>query len=181
MSDFTRGERLDYFVSKFNQFFTDLAGHARTHPDTELTRWWPSSRCQQPDAFRELEAGAAIPSRVYAATVAADGHGIWNPHPNDPTDGQTGGQVHVEFGGRPVRVPFFAEIDLGTEDLTRVAGKVAAYERFSRACGRSAGVLLARLARAERHLQTRLAEQDTSSGRHRHPRPRRPLRAQSGR
>ena len=27
-----------------NQFFTDLAGHARIHPETELTRWWPSSR-----------------------------------------------------------------------------------------------------------------------------------------
>jgi hypothetical protein len=47
-----------------NGFFTDLAGHARTHRGTQLTRWWPSSRCQQPDAFKELEAGSAIPSRV---------------------------------------------------------------------------------------------------------------------
>jgi hypothetical protein len=141
-----------------NGFFTDLAGHARTHPGSELTRWWPSSRCQQPDAFKELEAGAAIPSRVYAATVAADGHGIWTQHPNDPTSGHLGEQLD----GQPVRVPFFAEIDLGTEDLSRVAGKVAGYERFSRACGRVWPVLfwLDSTVR-ERHLHTRLGEQNT--------------------
>ena len=38
-----------------NQFFTDLAGHARTHPGTALERWWASSRCQQPGAFVYLD------------------------------------------------------------------------------------------------------------------------------
>lgn len=133
-----------------NGFFTDLVGHARTHPEAELTRWWPSSRCQQPDAFKELEAGAAIPSRVYAATVAADGHGIWTEYSDGPLDGQT------------VKVPFFTEIDLGTEDLSRVVGKVAAYEAFSRACGRVWPVLFwLDLPVRERHPQTRLAETST--------------------
>jgi predicted transcriptional regulator len=34
-----------------NQFFTDLAGHARTHPPTRLERWWSEARCAAPGAF----------------------------------------------------------------------------------------------------------------------------------
>ncbi len=34
-----------------NQFFTDLAGHARTHPDHQLLRWWPETRSSKTGAF----------------------------------------------------------------------------------------------------------------------------------
>jgi hypothetical protein len=45
-----------------NGFFTDLLGHSRTHPDTELVRWW-----SEPHA-----------TAVYAvAGIHPDGHGIW--------------------------------------------------------------------------------------------------------
>src|SRR5262249_43427983 len=58
-----------------NQFFIDLAGHARTHPDTALLRWWSTARCQQPGAFAADEDD--IHQRIYRATVRPDGHGIW--------------------------------------------------------------------------------------------------------
>ena len=130
-----------------NGFFTDLAGYARTHPDTGLERWWPSSRCQQPGAFAGLAPGMTRYD-IWGATIAADGHGVWTQ--------QATGQA---TGGRVVRVPFFAEIDLGTEDLGRLAGKVAAYQRFTESTGWVWPVLfwLPSTLR-ERHLHTKLAE-----------------------
>ena len=59
-----------------------------------------------------------------------------------------------------MRVPFFAEIDLGTEDLTRVTAKVSAYEKFAHKTGWVWPVLFwLPTALRERHLQTRLTEQ----------------------
>jgi hypothetical protein len=125
-----------------NGFFTDLAGHARTHPDAWLDRWWPSSRCQQQGAFAQLTDPSDI--HIWGSTVAADGHGIWTEYQDDDTE---------------VRVPFFAEIDLGTEDLTRVAAKVTAYQRFANTTGWVWPVLFwLPTAVRERHLHTRLAE-----------------------
>lgn len=43
-----------------NQFFIDLAAHARTHPDTSLDRWWPEHHT----AARFLG-------------IRPDGHGLW--------------------------------------------------------------------------------------------------------
>jgi hypothetical protein len=130
-----------------NGFFTDLAGHARTHPDTALERWWPSSRCQQTGAFAQLSPGTSHYD-IWGVTIAADGHGIWTHHPPS---------------GRTVRVPFFAEIDLGTEDLGRLVGKVGAYQRFTDATGWVWPVLfwLPSIVR-ERHLHTKLTELHTS-------------------
>jgi hypothetical protein len=125
-----------------NQFFTDLAGHARTHPDTWLDRWWPSSRCQQQGAFAQLTQPSDV--QIWGSIVAADGHGIWTEYQDDDTE---------------VRVPFFAEIDLGTEDLARVAAKVGAYQRFANTTGWVWPVLFwLPSAVRERHLHTRLAE-----------------------
>jgi hypothetical protein len=33
-----------------NQFFTDLAAHARTHPGARLERWWNYVQCTRPHA-----------------------------------------------------------------------------------------------------------------------------------
>jgi Replication-relaxation len=134
-----------------NEFFTDLAGHARTHPGTGLERWWPSARCQRPGAFEQVgldEAGRRPMALnvLFSATIAADGHGVWID--------ATGAEV--------ARVPFFAEIDMGTEDLVRVAGKVHAYERFAHATGLVWPVLfwLGSHPR-ERHLHDRLRQPNT--------------------
>lgn len=131
-----------------NGFFTDLAGYARAHPGTGPDRWWPSGRCQQKGAFADLLDDTTEWFRLLHATVAADGHGIWSEH--RPDDGST------------VRVPFFVEIDLGTEDLGRVAAKVTAYQRFAQASGRVWPVLfwLGSPVR-ERHLHTEFAERRT--------------------
>jgi Replication-relaxation len=126
-----------------NQFFTDLAGHARTHPGTALERWWPSARCRAPGAFAHLD-GHHDPA-AWNATIAADGHGVWadTTHP-----------------GGPARVAFFVEVDLGTEDLPRLVGKLDAYTRWQTITGRTWPVLywLTSPTR-ERHLHQRLATQ----------------------
>src|SRR5436305_2248277 len=50
-----------------NGFFTALAGHARTHPDTALLRWWSAARCQVMGAF--AEPGDDVHVRTYPAPV----------------------------------------------------------------------------------------------------------------
>ena len=50
-----------------NGFFTDLAGHARTHPGTRLERWWSEAQCAAPGAF--------APGLI--SPIRPDGHGIW--------------------------------------------------------------------------------------------------------
>ncbi len=81
-----------------NQFFTDLAGHARTHPPARLDRWWSEQQCAAPGAF-----GVSLVS-----PVRPDGHGVFT----DP-------------GGR--RVAFFLEFDTGTERLAVAAAKLTRY------------------------------------------------------
>jgi hypothetical protein len=98
-----------------NQFFIDLAGHARTHPGTALERWWPASRCQQPGAF--LEPGEDnLTVLAYPAKVRPDGHGIWTEH------GRT--------------VPFFIEFDNNTMPLGRLVDKIDGYAALARAYNR---------------------------------------------
>jgi hypothetical protein len=107
-----------------NSFFTDLAGHARTHPGTALQRWWPSAHCRTPGAFAHLD-GHHDPA-AWSATIAADGHGVW---------------AEATHPGGPVRIAFFLEVDLGTEDLPRLIAKLDAYTRWQTITGRSWPVL----------------------------------------
>jgi hypothetical protein len=116
-----------------NQFFTDLAGHARTHPGTRLERWWSEARCAAPGAF--------APGLV--SPIRPDGHGIWTDN------------------GR--RVGFYLEYDTGTEDLHTVLSKLARYDTHVVRGGPTWPVLfwLPSPAR-ERHLHTLLHERQSS-------------------
>jgi predicted transcriptional regulator len=139
-----------------NQFFIDLAGHARTHPDTALERWWSSARCQQNGVFAALDGTTDL--RIWTATIAADGHGVWTRTSSAAAVG------HGVTGAVPVivRVPFFVEVDLGTEDLPRLVGKLAAYSTWSERTGRVWPVLFwLPSAIRERHLHDRLATTST--------------------
>ena len=98
-----------------NGFFTALAGHARTHPGTELARWWPAARCQRMGAF----AGDSndINIRTYTPRSRPDGHGIWAADDS--------------------RVPFFLEYDTGTErPMSRLVDKLDGYLDLARVIGR---------------------------------------------
>ncbi|GAA4690918.1 replication-relaxation family protein [Phytohabitans rumicis] len=120
-----------------NQFFIDLAGYARTHPEAALVRWWPAARCQQPGAFAEKNDDIQI--KVYKPRIRPDGHGIW-----------------IENNAV---VPFFAEYDTGSEDLDRLLVKIAGYEDLARVTGQRWPVLFSLHSPVrERHLHQRLAE-----------------------
>ncbi|MBL1074775.1 replication-relaxation family protein [Nocardia sp. 2] len=95
-----------------NDFFCAPAAHrnpARHHHDTAytdpvagLTQWWSERQCA--DCFRlDLYSGETVGLRP-------DGYGCW------------------EQRDRAVR--FFLEYDTGTESLTTLTGKLAAYQRF---------------------------------------------------
>ena len=143
----TNRARLPHLLA-VNQFFTDLAGYARTHPDHQLDLWWPTSRCMTTAAFARGIYYTQSHGAWYA-TIRADGHGIWTRHATDP---QTGDHVVT-------RVPFFAEIDLSTEDLGRLVDKNTAYDSFAQRSGFIWPVLywLQSPAR-ERHFHARLSE-----------------------
>jgi Replication-relaxation len=69
-----------------NQFFTDLAGHARTHPGVQLRHWLPEAACQRSGTFpdRELQAiliSAANPPHLPDAIGGAH---PGRPETNDP-------------------------------------------------------------------------------------------------
>ncbi|MDW5330666.1 replication-relaxation family protein [Plantactinospora sp. KLBMP9567] len=120
-----------------NGFFTDLAGHARTHPGNALLRWWPAARCQQTGAF--AEPGDDVTAFAYTPRSRPDGHGIWTE------DGQ--------------RVPFFLEYDLGTErPLSRLVDKIHGYHDLAHITGRFWPVLFwLPSPLRERHLHQELA------------------------
>jgi hypothetical protein len=88
-----------------NQFFIDLAGHARTHHDASLDRWWPSSRFHDKGAF--FTTGADPGLMLLAHAPRPDGHGIWTEH----------GASRA----------FFLEHDTGTEPLRTLVAKVIVY------------------------------------------------------
>jgi Replication-relaxation len=140
-----------------NQFFTDLAGYARTHPDTALERWWPAARCQQPGAF--LDPGDDnIQVRAYPPRVRPDGHGIWTEHhPDEHHAGETVGE-HGRGGGRRT-VPFFAEFDNNTMPLGKLVDKIDGYVALARAYNRVWPVLFSlHSAARERHLHRELTD-----------------------
>ena len=86
-----------------NGFFTDLAGHARTHPGSALERWWSTSQTIGPGRFRDTP-GVSTYSYL---PVRPDGHGIWTEHDH--------------------QVAFWLEYDTGTESLTTLTEKVTTY------------------------------------------------------
>jgi Replication-relaxation len=121
-----------------NQFFTDLAGYARTHPDASLDRWWPPARCQQPGAFREPRDNN-LTVLAYHPAVRPDGHGIWTEH-----------------GGT---VPFFTEFDNNSMPLGRLVDKIDGYVALARVYQRVWPVLFSlHSAARERHLHQELAD-----------------------
>jgi hypothetical protein len=121
-----------------NQFFIDLAGHARSHPDTELRRWWPESACRRSGAFTRPDDPGLV--RAYQPRVRPDGHGVWCE--------------------RGMEVPFFVEYDTGTEPLGSLVDKLAGYGDLAATIGRVWPVLfwLHSTAR-ERNLLRLLAEE----------------------
>jgi hypothetical protein len=94
---------LDHLLG-VNQFFTDLAAHARAHPPARLERWWSEARCAAPGAF-----GPGLVS-----PIRPDGHGVFTEI-SDPGD------------GRPRRVAFFLEHDTGTESHAVLLDKLSRY------------------------------------------------------
>jgi hypothetical protein len=128
-----------------NQFFIDLAAHARTHTDSSLDRWWPAGRCQQPgalagetrDAMGRISSVAAL---AYRPTIRPDGHGIW-----------------TENGAT---VPFFAEIDRSTEPLHRLVDKIDGYIDLARVTGDVWPILfILQSPVREQHLHQRLTDE----------------------
>jgi hypothetical protein len=121
-----------------NQFFTDLAGYARIHPDASLDRWWPASRCQQMGAFRDPDEDD-VQILAYRATIRPDGHGIWTE------------------AGRRVR--FFLEFDNNTMQLARLVEKVFGYQDLARVYNKVWPVLFSlHSATRERHLHEQLSD-----------------------
>ena len=102
-----------------NQFFADLAGHARTHPGAQLRQWLPEAACQRSGTFTLPDDPALV--RAYQPRVRPDGYGLW-------TD-----------AGR--QVPFFLEYDTGAEQLSILAAKIIGYHELFSTIGRSWPVL----------------------------------------
>jgi len=115
-----------------NQFFTDLAGHARTHPGARLDRWWPTAACTRIGAF------ADPCGNPYTPAIHPDGHAIYTE------------------AGRTVAV--FVEHDTGSEPLHVLIDKLPRYAALARVTGRDWPVLFwLHSAARERHLHDRLA------------------------
>jgi hypothetical protein len=120
-----------------NEFFIQLAGHARTHPNCRLERWWPASRCQQMGAFADPD--DELQAKVYRAHIRPDGHGIW------ADDGRV--------------VPFFVEYDTGTEPLWKLVDKLDGYADLARVTSKVWPVLFTLHSSVrERHLHRELTE-----------------------
>lgn len=120
-----------------NQFFTDLAGHARTHPGAELRQWLPEAVCQRAGTF--ATAGDSVLVRAYEPSVRPDGYGLWGEDDRE--------------------VAFFLEYDTGTEPIRVLTGKLVGYARLFATLGRSWPVLFwLHSAVRERNLRQRLAD-----------------------
>jgi len=119
---------LDHLLGT-NQFFTDLAGHERTHPGTMLHHWWPDTRLKM----------FMPPGTTAFGTVNADGLGVWTEH--DET------------------VVFYLEHDTGTEALAVLVDKLAGYTRLRKRGGPAWPVLFwLHSTTREANLHRKLAE-----------------------
>ncbi|MGC5330465.1 replication-relaxation family protein [Micromonospora sp. DT62] len=120
-----------------NGFFTQLAGYARTHPDAELSEWWPEAVCQRAGTFTRPDDPGLV--RGYQPRVRPDGYGLW-----------------AENG---VTVPFFVEYDTGGEQLSVLVGKLAGYRELFATIGRAWPLLFwLHSAARERNLRRLLAD-----------------------
>jgi hypothetical protein len=120
-----------------NQFFTDLAGYARTHPDAALERWWPAARLTTMSGF--MEPGDAPTLLVRTPRIRPDGHGIFTDHGS--------------------RTPFYLEYYTGSEPLPVLVAKVDGYHDLARATGRVYPVLFwLHSGQREYHLHQRLTD-----------------------
>jgi Replication-relaxation len=120
-----------------NQFFIDLAGYARTHPEASLDRWWPAVRCQQAGAFCE-PGEDNIQVLAYKAPVRPDGHGIWTEHDR--------------------QVAFFVEYDNNTMPLWKLLDIIDGYAALAKMYRRVWPVLFSlHSAARERHLHQELS------------------------
>ena len=73
--------QLDHLLG-VNQFFTDLAHHARTHPGAGLLRWWSAERT----------------AATFAGRIHPDGHGLWQAGQDGAsTDGAENASLVVGF------------------------------------------------------------------------------------
>lgn len=138
-----------------NGFFTALVAAARqphsadaASPDSpagaRLTAWWPEVRC----------------ARHFADHVRPDGYGRWTA-----TERESGAGAGARSSGRAVELEFFTEIDMGTEILARLTGKLAGYAALAAATGITTPVLFwfrttTREAHARRSLAAALANLD---------------------
>jgi hypothetical protein len=112
-----------------NQFFTDLAGHERTHDGCRLRHWWPASRLAR---FNP-------PGSTAYGAVHADGLGVWTE--------------------RDRTVAFYLEHDTGTEALTVLVDKLAGYTALAQRGGPGWPVLFwLHSAAREANLHRRLAD-----------------------
>ena len=124
-----------------NQFFTDLAGHARTHPGTQLRQWLPEAACRRAGTFALPDDPVLV--RAYEPRIRPDGYGLW----------ADAGQ----------QVPFFLEYDTGSEQLDVLTGKLAGYHHLFAELGRAWPLLFwLHSAARERNLRTRLADLPTA-------------------
>jgi hypothetical protein len=120
-----------------NQFFTDLAGHARAHPGSQLQAWLPEAACRRAGAFTSPDDAALI--RAYQPHVYPDGDGLWQ---------ENGYQM-----------PFFLEYDTGTEQLHVLVRKLVGYHHLFTTIGRLWPILFwMHPASRERNLRLRLAD-----------------------
>ena len=120
-----------------NQFFIDLAGYARVHPQASLDRWWNAARCQQRGAFRDPEEDD-LTVLAYQAKVRPDGHGIWTEQDR--------------------QVSFFVEYDNNTEPLWKLLDKINGYAVMAKMYQRAWPVLFSlHSAARERHFHQELS------------------------
>lgn len=120
-----------------NGFFTDLAGYARTRPDTALQRWLSTAGCLQYGALRDPD-DDSLTTWGYRPSVRPDGHGVWTDE--DAT------------------VSFFLEYDTGTETVGRLVDKISGYEALAGVYQRVWPVLFSlHSAIRERHLHQQLS------------------------
>lgn len=142
--DHARAERRRWTSSRtlahrlgVNDFFTDLAGYARTHPDAQLSEWLPEAVCQRAGTFTGPDDPGLV--RGYQPRVRPDGYGLW-----------------AENG---TTVPFFIEYDTGGEQLSVLVGKLAGYRELFATIGRAWPVLFwLHSAARERNLRRMLAD-----------------------
>jgi Replication-relaxation len=64
-----------------NGFFTDLLGHARTHPRTALRRWWSPEQCNRPSAFGPLLPGCVPTGTASGSTGTGCCCSSWSTTP----------------------------------------------------------------------------------------------------